>query len=74
MGIYIVVRDNDYFKRGTFVEDIDEFHVQAVVMEKDESGLLAPYTNYGLLVPRDKVRKAMLKLMKHGIDEVGLKG
>ena len=74
MGIYVVVRENDYFRRGTFVEDIDEIHVQAVTMEKDESGQLAPYVNYGLLVPREKVRKAMMKLMKRGIDEVGLKG
>lgn len=73
MAVYAVVRPNDFFKRGTYVEDIEGGQVINVTMEKDGNSL-KPYRQYGLAIPMNLVRKYLLRIQGRGIDMEGLKG
>ncbi len=73
MSLYKVVRPNDYFPRGAWVEDIEGGQVMETTMEIDE-GKLKPYRNIGFAVPFNAVRDAMIRIQSNGIDEVGLRG
>jgi len=73
MPVYVVVRENEYFKRGTYCEDIDGGLIQQTTMEMD-NGKYTSYRPYGIAIPQKLVRDFILRIQKHGIDMRGLKG
>lgn len=77
MALYIVVRENPYFKRFSYVEDLDEDIGEPMVQPVQlvaEYGRHIPMYNYGFAIPRKKVRKSLLRVQKLGVDMEGLKG
>lgn len=73
MSLYIVVRDNPYWPLKTYVEDIDDRHVQAHTMQKTEDGAWRPFYPYGLLIPRSEVQDCLLRIQSKGADEEGIR-
>lgn len=74
MAIYVVVRPHPYIHRGArYYEDVGDGLVQPVTMEMDE-GRYKPYRNYGIALPREVVRDALLRIQVRGVDERGLRG
>ncbi|MGW8177716.1 MAG: hypothetical protein ACWGQW_02810 [bacterium] len=73
MPLYIVVRDNEFFKRGEYVEDVELGHVQAHQMVKTEDGAWRPMYEKGFAVPKDKVKDCLLQIQNKGVDLDGVR-
>ena len=72
MPLYIVVRDNPYFKRGEFVEDVELNQVQAHQMVKTEDGAYRPMYAKGFAVPKSEVMDCLLQIKNSGVDHEGV--
>lgn len=73
MPLYIVVRDNPYWPLKTYVEDVDDRHVQAHKMVQTEDGAWRPFYPYGLLIPYSEVRDYLLRIQNRGVDLEGVR-
>jgi hypothetical protein len=82
MALYVVVGENPYFRRGTYVEevvdpseydpdfevDVPEQMVQRVEMVSRD-GVYQPGPNKGFAIPLHLVRHALLRIQKQGVDK-----
>ena len=69
MSLYVVLSPKcPYFKKGTFIEDIDEATVQEVYTETVDGRLQASGA-IGLAVPKEMVRKHVLRVQKQELDK-----
>jgi len=74
MAIYVKVRPHELLAENVrYLEDRGDGFVQPVTMEMDE-GRYKPYRNFGVLIPKEKVRGAILRIQKHDLDERGVRG
>lgn len=80
MSLYVVVHQNPYFPRGSYVEELEDdveegfevdsapAMVQKVVM-RPENGRWVPVENVGVALPLYLVREYLLKIQKRGLDK-----
>ena len=68
MALMRVIRPNDFYKVGTFLEEIGMNMVQPVRMLEDE-GVLRAEANYGFAVPRPKIEDYAIQIMRRGLDK-----
>lgn len=71
MSVYVVIIENEYYKQGTYLEDIEGMLLQPMYMVETKGRYLPMYP-YGIAYPRDKVRKFILKLQNKGLDREAL--
>ena len=79
MGFYVVVRENPYFERFSYVQDVNDYEdlPEPMVMPTQpvmDEGRWTPMYDYGVMIPLRLVRKSILRVQKMGIDMEGLKG
>lgn len=67
-ALYKVMKDNDYFDAGIFVEEMSDGFVQPVELVQDGK-FWRPLDNYGLLVPMRSVRDCLIKIQIRGLDK-----
>lgn len=68
MALFFVIHKNDYFPRGTYLEEVEPGMVQKVNMVQ-EGNRYIPMTNDGIVVPLKNVREVCLRIQKRGLDK-----
>ena len=69
MSLYVVLSPScPYFRKGTFIEDVDSILVQEVHAETVDGRLQAGGA-IGLAVPKSMVRKHVLRVQKLELDK-----
>jgi hypothetical protein len=60
-------------KNIQYMEDVGGGMVQPTTMEMD-NGKYIPYKNYGIVIPKKRVRDCLLRIQRGGLDERGVRG
>ena len=70
MALFIVVHPNEYFPRGTIVDEISPGLVQKAIMRSDpDTGYYSPIGHEGLCVPLRPVRPWTIRIQARGLDK-----
>lgn len=68
MSLYVVISPNGPYKRGTYVEEVENGMVQPVQMVAD-NGRWIPMYHYGIVLPLPSVRDGLLHVQSKGLDK-----
>ncbi len=72
MALYITVRNNEWSRKGDYLEDVGSGLVQKVTMLPDGGGHV-PMDNFGLAFPLREVRDQVIRIQSRGLDRCAIK-